>query len=50
MSYTDALVPGVWIILRVDKAIYRYHAIPNGQPFYCPEELVEKPVVGPGAD
>lgn len=50
MSYTDVLVPGVWIILRVDNSIYRYHAIPGGQPFYCPEEWAEGPVVGPGAD
>jgi len=50
VSYTDVLVPGVWILLRVDNAIYEYHGIPGGQPFYCPEEWVEGPVVGPGAD
>ncbi|MDX2418253.1 MAG: hypothetical protein QNK19_12400 [Xanthomonadales bacterium] len=50
VNYMDVLVPGVRIILRVDNAIYRYHAIPNGQPFYCPNDLAESPAVGQGAD
>lgn len=50
VSYTDVLVPGIWILLRVDNAIYEYHGLPGGQPFYCPAEWVERPVVGPGAD
>ena len=50
VSYTDVLVPGVWILLRVDNAIYEYHGLPGGQPFYCPAEWAEGPVVGPGAD
>ncbi len=50
MSYTDVLVPGVLIYLRVGNTAYRYHAIPNGQPFYCPKEWAEPPAVGPGAD
>jgi hypothetical protein len=50
VSYTDVLVPGIWIVLRVDKATYRYHAVPGGQPFYCPEDRAEPPVMGSGAD
>lgn len=50
VNYMDVLVPGVRIILRVDNAIYRYHAIPKGQPFYCPKERAEPPAVSPGAD
>jgi len=50
VSYTDVLVPGVWILLRVDNAIYEYHGLSGGQPFYCPAEWAEGPVVGPGAD
>lgn len=50
MSYTDALVPGIWIVLRVDKVIYRYHGRSGGQPFYCPDDRAEPPVTGPGAD
>lgn len=50
MSYTDALVPGIWIILRVENETYRYHAIPKGQPFYCPKDRAEPPATAQGAD
>ncbi len=50
MSYTDVLVPGILIYLRVGNNAYRYHAIPNGQPFYCPSERSEPPATAPGAD
>lgn len=50
MSYTDALVPGVWIVLQVNNRAYRYHAIPFGQPFYCPDERAEAPATTPGLD
>ncbi len=50
VNYMDVLVPGIRIILRVDNAIYRYHAIPNGQPFFCPNDRAESPAAGPGAD
>ena len=50
MSYTDALVPGVLIELRVGDAVYRYHAAAGGQPFHCPHEWAEPPVAGPGVD
>jgi len=50
MSYTEALVAGVWINLRVDNTVYRYHAAANGQPFYCPDDMAEPPSTAPGAD
>jgi len=50
MSYTEALVPGIWIMMRVGNTAYRYHAVPGSQPFYCPDERAEPPVVGYGAD
>ena len=50
MSYTEALVPGVWIVLQVNNRAYRYHAIPHGQPFYCPDERAEAPATTPGLD
>ena len=50
MSYTDVLVPGIWIVLRVDKAVYRYHAATGGKPFYCPNDRAEPHVMGSGAD
>jgi len=49
MNYTQALVPGVSILLLVGDTTYHYHAVTSGQPFYCPEEQVEPPVAGPGA-
>lgn len=50
MNYTQALVPGILIFLRVGNDVYGYHAIPGGKPFYCPRERAEKPVFGQGAD
>jgi hypothetical protein len=50
MNYTQALVPGVWIMLRVGNTAYRYHATPGGQPFFCPDERAEPPVTNAGAD
>ena len=50
VNYMDVLVPGIRIIFRVGNEIYRYHAIPNGQPFYCPNDRAESPAAGPGAD
>lgn len=42
-QYTQALVPGVLIMLRVGNTPYRYHAIPGGEPFYCPDSMAEPP-------
>lgn len=50
MNYTDVLVPGIWIVLKVDGTIYRYHAATGHEPFYCPDDQAEPPVLGPGAD
>lgn len=36
MNYTQALVPGVLILLEVDGEIYGYHAQQNQKPFHCP--------------
>lgn len=43
MMYTQALVPGVLIMLTVDGTAYRYHAAPMGEPFYCPSNRAESP-------
>jgi len=43
MSYTDALVPGLLIILQVGEEGYGYHAGQGSEPFYCPRERVEIP-------
>ena len=43
MHYTQALVPGTVIYLKVDTTIHAYHAKVAGRPFYCPRERVEPP-------
>ena len=48
-SYTEALVPGAVIYLQVNNTIHAYHAKFAGQPFYCPRERVEPPVLGDDA-
>ena len=35
MSYTQALVPGMLIVLRADDAEYEYHSGSGRAPFYC---------------
>ena len=50
MSYTEALVSGIWIMMWAGNKAYRYHAITGGKPFYCPDELAEPPAEGYGAD
>ena len=50
VNYTDVLVPGAWIVLKADSVTYRYHAARGYEPFYCPDEQAEPPVLGPGAD
>lgn len=49
-AYTEALVPGILIELRVDKVTYRYHARRGGQPFYCPGNRAEQPAPGARLD
>lgn len=50
MSYTDALVPGVQILLQVNNMIHAYHSKFEGEPFYCPRERVEQPASDDSAD
>lgn len=41
--YTQALVPGVLIMLKVEHTPYRYHGTPTGVPFYCSNDRAESP-------
>jgi len=50
MSYTDALVPGVSLLLRSGEEISAYHAVVGGKPFPCPLDRVELPVYGEGSE
>jgi len=43
--YTMALVTGSVIYLQADNMIYAYHAKFAQEPFYCPRERVEPPVL-----
>ena len=44
MQYTQALVPGWRVILRVGDATYDYHATANGHLILCPRERATDPI------
>ena len=46
MNYTMAIVPGVQVLLVVDKQVHHYHASIGREPFYCPANRAEEPVQG----
>ena len=50
MSYTDAFVPGLRLLLKADDTIYRYHAKANSDPFYCPPDRARLPAYGRGEE
>ena len=50
MQYTEALVPGSVIYLQVDNVIHAYHGKIGAEPFYCPRERVEQPVLDDALD
>lgn len=42
-NYTQALVPGLLIVLKAGNDQFSYHARSNGIPFYCPKDRIEMP-------
>ncbi len=50
MVYTQAIVPGVLVILEIDGVFYRYHGRTEGKLTYCPEERAQEPAYGPGKE
>ena len=50
MNYTQAIVPGVLLLLEADGKVYRYHGHTRGKPFHCPDERAEAPAYGPGQE
>jgi hypothetical protein len=50
MSYTQALVPGVQILLKYEDEIAAYHAAVGAEPFRCPLSRVETPVYDQDSD
>ena len=50
MNYTQALVPGVLLLLEVNGTIYHYHGKSGRSLFSCPAERVQAPVYGQGQE
>ena len=48
MNYTQAIVPGLQLLLEADGTIYHFHGRTGSSLFYCPDERVEPPAFGPG--
>jgi hypothetical protein len=49
MMYTQAMVPGTLIVLRIDDAKYEYHSGGGRPPFYC-ENPVSPAAAKPSLD
>ena len=50
MSYTQALVPGIRLLLEANGTIYYYHGSTGKSLFYCPAERAKAPAYGQGAE
>jgi len=49
-SYTQAIVPGILVILDADGAIFRYHGRQGQELFHCPNDRATAPAFGPGEE
>lgn len=45
LAYTQALVPGSLILLKMDNKVYRYHAKLESTPFYCADKFAQQPTL-----
>jgi len=50
MNYTQAIVPGVLVLLEADGKIYRYHGGSKSELFHCPDDRAEAPAYGSGQE
>jgi len=50
MNYTQAIVPGVLVILETEGEFYRYHGRSEADLLYCPPERAEEPAYGQGEE
>jgi hypothetical protein len=50
MNYTQAIVPGIQLLLQVKDTVYRYHGGTGSQLSICSDDRAEEPVYGPGTD
>ena len=49
-AYTQAIVPGILLLLEADGVTYRYHGRATGNAFHCPDDRAEAPALGPGKE
>ena len=50
MNYTQAIVPGVLLLLEAGGKTYRYHGGSKSELFYCPDDRAEAPAYGSGQE
>ncbi len=50
MNYTQALVPGMQLLLEANGTVYHYHGGTGKSLFYCPAERAEAPAYGQGQE
>lgn len=50
MMYTQAIVPGVLVLLAVDDTVYRYHGRRGVRLVYCPDDRAKEPAYGAGKE
>ena len=50
MNYTQAVVPGVLVLLDANGTQYRYHGRAGRKLGYCPDDRAEAPAYGPGKE
>lgn len=50
MNYTQAMVPGLLLLLEADGTIYHYHGQQGRSLMFCPSERAEAPAFGQGQE
>lgn len=50
MSYTQAIIPGVLVMLEAGGTVYRYHGRLYSKMFFCPDDRAQEPAYGPGVE
>ena len=50
MGYTQAILPGLLVLLEANSVVYRYHGSAGSNVFYCPEDRAQAPAYGSGEE
>lgn len=50
MNYTQAIVPGMLLLLEANGTVYHYHGEAGRSLFYCPAKRVRAPAYGQGEE